>query len=88
MQRTCKARQLTRVEPIGDGVEHVSVHVGVDSPVLRGVIAGSDEDRVPLGDGYSKEINRALLGVDLAWTNLSFISKDGGKKQHLHRRPR
>lgn len=49
--------RLTRVQFWGDLVEHVNIHVGMDSPVSRRVIASSNENRVSLSSRKSNEIN-------------------------------
>ena len=56
---------LTRVELRRHCIEHVSVHVGVDCPVGRGVVASGDEDRVTLSDSDSKKVDGHLFGVNL-----------------------
>lgn len=54
-----------RVEGVRDGVEHVGVHVGVDGPVGRGVVASGDEHRVPLGDGDGDDVRGVRLDIRL-----------------------
>ena len=58
-------RGRTGVKGVGDGVEHVGVHVRVDRPVRGGVVACSDKDRVPLGDSDRDEVDRRFLNVRL-----------------------
>ena len=58
-------RERTGVESGWDGVEHVRVHVGVDRPVGRRVVARGNQDRVPLCDCHGKQVDWELLNVSL-----------------------
>ena len=61
-----KPRILTGVEGVRNGVEHVCVHVCVDSPVRRRrVVPRSDEDGVTLGYGDGDEVDGRLLNISL-----------------------
>ena len=59
-------RGRTGVKGVGDGVEHVSVHVRVDRPVRGGVVARSDKDGVTLRDGNTDKVNGRLFNVRLS----------------------
>lgn len=60
---------LTGVQCGRNRVEHVSIHVGVDSPVRRGVIPGGNEDGIPLGDSERDQVDGGLLDVSLFENN-------------------
>jgi hypothetical protein len=53
------------VERVRYSVEHVDIHVRVDSIVGARVIPRSDQDRVSLGDGDHEVVHWEGLGVDL-----------------------
>lgn len=74
-------------EGVGDGVEHVGVHVGVDGPVSGGVVARGDEDGVALGDGERHDVDRRLLHVRLSSSFREFFDYFG-RDRYAPRRPR
>lgn len=55
----------TGVERRGNRVEHVGVHVGVNSPVRVGVVASSDQDGVALSDSDGDEVDGRFFDVNL-----------------------
>lgn len=64
LRRSVKGKR-TGVEGRGDGVEHDSVHVRMDDPVRRSVVACGDEHRIALCNGNVNEVDRRLLNVGL-----------------------
>lgn len=60
-----RRERRTGVERGRDGVEHVSVHVRVYSPVGVSVVAGSHEHGVTLSDSDGDEVDGRLLDVSL-----------------------
>ena len=76
------------VESIGDGIEHVGVHVGVNGPVRVGVVTSGDKDGVTLGDGDGDNVCRRCLDVGLDMGDVSNESMTMNELGNLHHRLR
>jgi hypothetical protein len=57
--------ERTELKRVGVRIKHLRVHVGVEDPVLGGIVSSLNEDRVSLGDGNGESVGLERLGLDL-----------------------
>ena len=76
----------TGIQSRWDDVEHVCVHVGVDSPVGGSIVARCDEDRVPLSNSEGNQVYWILFHVSLYTQTLARAAER--KKGDIRRRLR